>query len=163
MDSDVVVTGLAELQKQLDMLAPNIEKKLLRGAMRAGTKVVLARAKQGIHSVSGDLVKSLRISTSARGGVVKATLKAGNKKAYYAHFVEFGTAAHAIAAKGGGAVSFGGVAYASVKHPGATKKAFMRPALDAMAANDSPALIAVADYLRPRLETELASLPDETS
>jgi HK97 gp10 family phage protein len=159
MDSETTVTGLAELQAFLDQLAPNVEKKLMRGALRAGFKVTLDRAKSGVHSVSGELAASLRISTSARGGVVKATIKAGNKQAFYAHMVEFGTKAHAIAAKGGGAISFGGHEYKKVEHPGARMRPFMRPALDAATGD---ALPAVAAYLQGKITKELALLPDET-
>ena len=157
-----VITGLDALAAQLAELAPNIQKKLMRGALRAGMKITLQRAKAEIHDVSGDLSKSLRISTSARNGVVKATLKAGSKDAYYAHMVEFGTAAHMIAAKNGKAVSIGGNEYASVEHPGASAKPFMYPALDAAAQNESEVFQAVGSYMAPRINENLARLPDET-
>jgi len=157
-----VVTGLEDLNKQLALLAPNIQKKLMRGALRAGLKLTLARARDGVHAVSGDLEKSLRISTSARGGIVKATLKAGNKAAFYAHMVEFGTAAHAIEAKNGKAISFGGHEYTKLEHPGAVARPFMRPALDAAATDNSEVFQAVGAYMKPKIEKNLAQLPDET-
>jgi HK97 gp10 family phage protein len=162
MDSEVNITGLSDLQAQLDQLAANIEKKLLRGALRAGQKVTLERARQGIHSVDGDLAKSLRISTSARGGAVKAIVKAGNAKAFYARWVEFGTAAHIIRAKNGQAISLNGHLYASLNHPGARARPFMRPALDAAAVDNSEAFLAVGAYLVKGITKELAKLPDET-
>jgi HK97 gp10 family phage protein len=162
MANEFDITGLADLQAQLDMLAPNIEKKLMRGALRAGQKITLDRAKQGIHSIDGDLANSLRISTSVRGGLVKATVKAGNAKAFYARWVEFGTAAHIIRAKNGKAISLGGHEYASLQHPGAKAHPFMRPALDAAAVNNSEAFTAVGAYLGQRITKELAKLPDET-
>ena len=134
----------------------------MRGALRAGLKVTLKRARDAIHAVSGDLSGSLRVSTSVRGGMVKATLKAGGKEAYYAHMVEFGTAAHVIEAKDGKAVSFGGHEYAKLQHPGATAKPFMRPALDAAATDNSEVFQAVAAYMKPKIEQNLAQLPDET-
>ena len=162
MASEFEIAGLADLQKQLDTLPVNIEKKLMRGALRAGQKLVLDRAKQGIHNVSGDLAASLRISTSVRAGTVKATVKVGNKKAWYARFVEFGTAAHLITPKNGQALSFGGKEYASLSHPGAKKKPFMRPALDSAAVPESDVFKAVANYLQGRITKELDKLPDET-
>lgn len=167
-DDGIAITGLAELQAALERLAPNIERKLMRGALRAGQKLVLERARAGIHSVSGDLAAGLKITTSARGGLVRATVTAGGKKkkgakaAFYAHMVEFGTAAHVIKAKDGGALVFGGRAYAQLQHPGAKKKPFMRPALDAAAVPDSEAFRAVGAYLQGRITQELDQLPDQT-
>lgn len=161
MASDVQVAGLSELQALLDQLPAQIERKLMRGALRAGQKVVLDQAKASIHHISGDLAKSLRISTSARGGIVKATVKAGDKKAYYAHMVEFGTAAHYIKPKSAKSLFFAGLLKEGVDHPGARKTPFMRPAMDAQASADSPAFQAVAAYLAPRITKELAKLPDE--
>jgi HK97 gp10 family phage protein len=160
MDSEVI-TGLDALGAQLAELAPNIQKKLMRGALRAGLKVTLQRAKSEIHNVSGDLSKSLRI-TSARNGVVKATLKAGSKDAYYAHMVEFGTAAHMIAAKDGKSVSIGGQQYSKVEHPGASARPFMYPALDAAAQNESEVFQAVGAYMGNKINENLPRLPDET-
>lgn len=161
MDSEVV-TGLADLSKALGELAPNIQKKIMRGALRAGMKVSLERARGNVHDDTGALAASIRISTSARNGMVKATLKAGSKEAFYAHMVEFGTAAHAIEAKNGKAISFGGHEYAKLEHPGATAHPFMRPALDAAASDNSEVFQAVAAYMAPKIEQNLAQLPDET-
>lgn len=156
------ITGLSDLQALLDQLPANIEKKVMRGALRAGQKVVLDQARQAVHNVSGDLAQSLRIKTSARGGKVSATVVAGNAKAYYARMVEFGTASHLIKPKKGRALAFGGREYASLRHPGAKKKPFMRPALDAAAGEGSAAFEAVKTYLAARINKELAKLPDET-
>ena len=162
MDSNTV-TGLDELQKMLDSLPVNIEKKLMRGALEAGQKVVMKQAKQGLHNVSGKLAKSLRVSSRAsRGGKVTAKVTAGNKKVFYAHMVEFGTVAHVIKGKAGKALSFAGGQYASVQHPGAQKKPFMRPALDAAAVPDSAAFKAVGAYLQGKITKELDKLPDES-
>lgn len=160
MDSEVV-TGLADLQAQLEKLPVNIEKKLLRGALRAGQKVVLQRALSNIHSVSGDLADSLRISTSLRGSTARAIVKAGNAKAFYAHMVEFGTDAHIIEPKNGKAIALGGRDYSKLEHPGAKMHPFMRPALDAAATDNSEAFQAVGKYLQGRITKEIDKLPDE--
>jgi HK97 gp10 family phage protein len=161
MANEIAIKGLSELQAQLDMLADNVQRKLMRGALRAGQKTVLEKARSEVHSVSGDLTSSLRVSTSARNGVVKATVKVGNTKAFYAHMVEFGTAAHLIEPKNGKALTLGGREYASLDHPGAKKHPFMRPALDAAAVQNSPAFLAVVDYLTNKISKELDKLPDE--
>ena len=177
--SDVVVTGLAELQLQLSQLPANIERKLLRGALRAGQKVVadMARdrapsaepsstAAQKYGAVTGALRSSIRVSARARGGNIVASVKAGNRAAYYAGWVEFGTRPHTIEAKDGGAISFGGKEYKRINHPGAQARPYMRPALDWAASNNSAPFQAVAAYLQRRLAQEgatpdLARLPDE--
>ena len=178
MDSEATITGLADLQKQLDMLAPNIERKLLRGALRAGQKVVAdyakARAPVGepsqeaqrkYGSKPGDLRDSIRVTTRLKGGTVTAKVQAGASKskltAFYAHMVEFGTKAHMISAKNGGALSFGGKEYAHLNHPGAKMRPFMRPALDMAANGNSEPMQAVAMYLQSKIDKELDKLPDE--
>lgn len=165
MASDTVITGLADLQVQLDKFPPLVERKLLRGALRAGQKITLERARQDIHSVSGDLAASLRISTRASGSNVSAKVVAGNATAPYAHLVEFGTKAHLISASRGGALSLPSGTYRVVHHPGAKPKPFMRPALDAAAVDNSPAFQAVGDYLALAIVKEqfkqLDQLPDE--
>lgn len=174
MDSEVI-TGLEDLTMQLTRLAPNIQKKLLRGALRAGQVVIANMAKDKVPvsppsaenarlygTTAGALRDSIRVSSRLRGTNVVATTKAGNKIAYYAHFVEFGTAAHAISAANGGALSFGGRMVDSLQHPGAVAHPFMRPALDWAATNESAPFRAVAAYLAPKLEQNLALLPDET-
>ena len=115
-----------------------------------------------IHTVSGELANSVRISTSARGSTVKAAVKVGNTKAFYAHMVEFGTAAHLIEPKNGTALLLGGKEYSHLDHPGAQKRPFMRPALDAAANENSDAMSAVITYLTGRIDKELDKLPDES-
>lgn len=158
---DVKITGLAELQAMLDQLPAQIEKKLMRGALRAGQRMVLEQARQSIHNLTGDLAASIRVTTRARNGTVTATVKAGSKVAYYARFVEFGTSQHYIRPKVGKDLFFNGIARATVDHPGAKKRPFMRPAFDAAAQENSAAFRAVATYLQGRITAEMAQLPDE--
>jgi HK97 gp10 family phage protein len=162
MDSNANITGLADLQKMLERLAPDIEKKVMRGALRAGQKQVLEQARAAVHPISGDLAKSLRIKTRAKGGCVSATLVVGNKTAYYAHMVEFGTAPHFIRPKGKKSLFFAGLTKEVINHPGARKKPFMRPAFDQAASGESAAFEAVKAYLAKRINKELSKLPDET-
>lgn len=142
------VKGLAELQGFLDTLPVKVEKNILRGALRAGMRVVQPVARANVHSVSGELARGLKISTSARGGRVMARLRATGKHAHIAKWVEFGTAAHAITAKIAGMLSFGGLFRRSIQHPGARPKPFMRPALEAQAGS---AVVAAGEYMKRRL------------
>lgn len=154
--SEIVVKGLSDLQKFLDQLAPKVERNIMRGALRAGAKVIMKEAKVNVPVKSGTLRDSIRLSVRARGGAVTASVKAGGKTkgggdAYYANMVEFGTAAHTITAKNRKYLSFGGLFFQSVDHPGAVAKPFMRPAFDSQAQN---AVVAVGEYVKRRLATK---------
>jgi HK97 gp10 family phage protein len=123
----------------------------MRSALRAGAKVLREEARANVPVALGALRKSIRISTGAKAGQVTASVKAGSRKAWYWRFVEFGTAAHLIAARNARALSLGDVVVERIEHPGATAKPFMRPALDAMS---SAALEAVTAQIRKRLTIE---------
>ena len=167
MANEVKIEGLDVLQKVLELLPARIEANIMRGAVRAGSKVLADSAKSRAPVDSGDLKKSIRVSTRSRRGQVSASVRAGDKRAFYAHMVEYGTASFYTGdgkSVGGPykisptktqtpkqAVSFDTTARASVTHPGIRPQPFMRPALD----NDSQnAVQAVADYVRGRLIKE---------
>jgi hypothetical protein len=160
VEDSVHVKGLSALNERMQTLAPNIEKNCLRGGLRAGMNPVKLEAVQRIHSVSEELAAGLKIRTSSRGGIVRARLVATGKHASVAHLIEFGTRAHTITAKNRKAISFGGLFFQSIDHPGIAPygdksvigpHAFMRPALDNQAQN---AVIAVGEYLKVRLATK---------
>lgn len=148
MASFINIKGGKELQEFLNTLAPKIERNIMRGAVRAGAGVILQEAKSNVSIDSGDLRDSLRVTTSAKKGRVTASVKAGNKKVFYSGWVEFGTAAHSITARGNRALSFGGLFTKSVLHPGARAKPFLRPSLDSKA---NEAIEEVGKYIGKRL------------
>jgi HK97 gp10 family phage protein len=148
MAQEINIKGGKELQELLNTLPVKLERSILRGAMRAGAKVILDEAKNNVPVQSGDLRDSLRISTNARRGKVTASVRSGNKKVFYSNFVEYGTAAHSITAKSGGALSFGGVFTKSVNVAGARPKPFLRPALDT---KSTEAINMIGEYIRKRL------------
>jgi HK97 gp10 family phage protein len=175
--AETVVKGLSELQAFLDQLPAKVERNIARGALRAGMNVVKVAAQANVHSVSGLLAKGLKVSSRARGGLVTSSLKAAGPHGYIAKFVEYGTAAHWISVKDmvrpsrmtrhgaktfavrtlnkmarrGSLVIGGNFVGASVAHPGASKKPFMRPALDQKA---NAAVVAVGNYIKNRLATK---------
>lgn len=153
MANDLHVAGLAELDKLLKELPAKIEGNIMRGAVRAGAKVLEEKAKQLAPVDDGDLRESIRVSTRSRRGRVSATITAGNKKVFYAHMVEFGTARHLIKPKKRKSLFFAGLAREVVDHPGSSAKPFMRPALDN---NQREAVDAAASYIRQRIEKEAA-------
>lgn len=151
LSTDVKINGLAELQKALDTLPEKIQTNIMRGALRAGAKVIASDAKGTAAFVdrTGALRESIRVTTSVRGGIAKASVVSGPSKTnpvpFYARFVEYGTKAHIIKAKAGKLLAIG---VSQVLHPGAKKHAFMRPAFDGKA---QAAIEASREYVRARL------------
>ena len=186
--SFVEINGLKELDTLLKELPAKIEANIMRGALRAGQKVMLQGAKTNLAEVtkrdSGNLERSLKVRFSRKSvkfGWLRAYLIAGDKDAYYAHMVEFGTAAHFISVKKTARPSRktrkGEKAYGmstinrmlahgslmigknfvgeSVAHPGSQPKPFMRNTFDSY---NGPALNATVEYIQKRLPKEIKKL-----
>lgn len=149
--ADTNVTGLAQINKFLDTLAPKIAVNVMRGSLRAGMKVVQPVAKHNAKKASGVYAAGLKIGTRSRGGTVWSYLKASGPHAHLGNWIEFGTRAHNIAAKKGGFLSFMGIFAKEVAHPGTRPFPHMRPALDSQA---QAAVIAAAEYMKNRLATK---------
>lgn len=165
------VHGLPELKRVLKALPNRLRNQVLRGATRAGAKVVLDEARKNINSRSGLLAKSLRIKVDrTHGGMTAkvspgrlktpikkgATAKRGILMPYYAGMVEFGTKPHLIRAKQGKAMAIGGGKGTKfltvVRHPGANKTPFLKPALEE---NTPKVLNAFYGYAADRIEREI--------
>ena len=153
----VHVKGLQELDKFLQELPVRLEKNVLRGALRAGAKVIQQEAKLNINSVSGETAASIKVRSNAQGGKVTASVYS---RYFVAPFLEWGTRPHTITAQLGGALAFGGSLRWSVEHPGIAPygskttigpHAFLRPALDLRAQD---AVVEVGIYMRARLATK---------
>lgn len=97
MTTTIEVKGLAELDKVLKSLPAKIEFNVLRGALRAGQKVVQQAAVANAPAQSGALRSSIRIKTNNKAtkrGLVRTDLYAGGSTAWYSHIIEFGSGAH---------------------------------------------------------------------
>ena len=100
MGVDISVLGNKQLQKQLKLLAGNMQKKIVRQALRAAAKPVLAAAKAKCPVKSGRLEKSLKLRAMKRKrGQFGVRIKTGTKaelgipaddKFYYPAHVELG-------------------------------------------------------------------------
>ncbi len=157
---NVKLKGFAELEKALNELPEKIERNIVRSALRQAAKVIEAEAKRQVPVRSGKLRDSIRVSVKLKNGKPVATVTAGGNKRgqpFYAHFVEFGAAAHVIKAKRGKALAIGGGTVERVDHPGVRKKPFMRPALDGAA---RAAVQAFGEQVRRRLTKEGLNAPD---
>ena len=170
---DLYVGGLQELHKFLQTLPVKVETNIMRGALRAGAKVIEARAKAEApvgepskegrikyNLYRGALRDSVRVTTQRRGRWVRARVRAGgrNRKTgadvWYAHLVEFtGTKKHRIKTRNANGLSIGGkgVFFKYVDHPGMPKNPFMRRAFDAESRN---AIKVTANYIKRRLSTK---------
>ena len=181
--SEIRVKGLSELNAALQTLPAKIEANVLRSALRAGANVIKDEAKRLVPVSApnsrnkkrygfraGTLRDSIRVSARVKNGRVTASVYAGGQtksgaEVYYASWVEFGTAAHAIMAKQAngknaarrlnrqakrsGSLQIGGRFVGSVvMHPGSRPRPFMRPALDGRA---QAAVLAAAEYIKKRL------------
>lgn len=105
----------------------------MRAALETGAQQVVATAKRLVPKDSGDLERSIgytfgnyapensnvRGVTSGGGGDpdLSVTIHAGDAKAFYAAFVEFGTSPHDNGGK-----------FKGTKHPGSTPSPFFFPA-----------------------------------
>jgi len=165
------ISGLKELDAMLKQLPVNIEKNVLKGALRAGQKVLADAVKMNLRqngSVdSGELLKSVRVRfkrKSERFGWVRSYVMVGNDKAYYGHWLEYGTASfysgngktvggpYEITPKVSGSLFLGGLLRDSVMHPGIRPKPFVRPAVDS---HTDAALDQVVEYMRKRIPKEM--------
>lgn len=132
----VYLKGLPSLKRKLIRLkeetAPSIRPAMEQAAtlitdtMRTLAPVEDGDLKASIGWTWGDAPKgSLSFSHTIGGN--KITIYAGNAEAFYARWVEFGTAPHNIA-RGGGTKGFAKSGAAGVKHPGGTARPFFYPA-----------------------------------
>lgn len=151
------VKGLSELGKALASLPLKIERNILRGALRAGMSPIRADAKHNAAKVTGALASGLKVSTSAKRGMVYAKLRTTGKHDYIARFVEFGTARHVISGRNGGMLRIAGGAIVRSVVVSARPQPFMRPAIDTQT---DAAILAVAKYIRNRLTAEGINIPD---
>ena len=171
-ESLVDIKGLAELDKLLKDLPVKVERNVIRGALRAGQKTMQDAAKAKLRqngSVrTGELERSIRIRfrrKSERFGWVRSYLIAGNKKAWYAHLIEYGTGSfytgtgnnskkkpYDIKPKNRKSLFFAGIARKLVTHPGIEPRPFMRPAWDA---TNQQSVDSIAEYIRTRRPKEI--------
>ena len=152
MARDVVqvkIEGAEELLKELKALGVNV-KKTLRGATRAGAKVIQAEAETRARSVSGSSGKHVRVSVSARHKeFVEASIGATRKK-FFMRFFETGVQPHEIT---GAPLVFEGdrglIVIGGVRHPGMPARPWLRPAFDS---RRDAATAAMGDVLRATVE-----------
>lgn len=85
------VEGMRELRKALRQFPRNIQKNVVNGAVRAGGKPIILRAKELAPVDTAGLKKSIKIKKMRTSRDSTLTHYAVYAKSYYAHFIEFGT------------------------------------------------------------------------
>ncbi|KKC27305.1 hypothetical protein [Sphingomonas sp. SRS2] len=176
------IKGRAEMDAFLQTLAPKLGRSIVRGGMRELAKVVAEEAKVLVNSdaVRGSIGVSGRMMPD---GTIISKVRTKGKGAFIAPWLEFGTAAHFIsidldarpesktrrgvrkwsiglinkAAKRGSLIIGNQFVGASVHHPGAEAKAFLRPAADNALGRGMEAM---GQYIRARLTKEGLDAPD---
>jgi HK97 gp10 family phage protein len=182
--AEVRIRGASDLKAFMESLPAKVEANVMRSAMRAGANVVAQEARARVPVNTGRLRESIRVTTGRKGGKVYATVKAGGQdtrkrvvttgggklkvrydNAYYAQWVEYGTAAHKIGVKYAKALALrpnkraslgfakrlmrSGILVEGVNHPGARPRPFLRPAIDTKYAQ---AVQTTAEAIRKRLQ-----------
>jgi HK97 gp10 family phage protein len=147
------ITGGRELDAFLQTLSVKVERNILRSALRQGANVFKTEVRANIPVGRGALRRTVRVSTRSKGGTVYASLKIGNKRTFYAHFLEFGTAAHGTKK---GANRRSGKLQGGTLNPGIIARPFARPAFDTKA---MAAIAAIMEQTRKRLTAEGINTP----
>lgn len=151
--AEYAVSGIREVALALEGLPAKLQRKALASALRAAGRIVRDVARSKVPVKSGALKRSIRVSIVRRGDKLIARVIAGrNKKKgdpFYAWMVEGGTQAHEIRPKGKKSLFLAGLFKEQVRHPGAKKKPYLGPALEAGA---QAALDAMRDTLAAEIE-----------
>lgn len=135
-----MVQGISDLNKKVAALPRRIER-AAKDAMEKGADELVAMMKRLVPQDTGDLRDSIgwtwgnapagsrviaQSDANERG--LRITVYAGSKKAYYAAWVEFGTAPHNVASGGGNKSHSGDVN----GHPGNRAQPFFFPSYRAL-------------------------------
>lgn len=125
----MTVEGLARLRQKLTRTFPQAARERIKAALEASANEAVIQMKRLAPVDDGDLQMSISwtwgdapkgaiaiASSSKSVDGLRITIFAGNEKAYYARFVEFGTSPHINKGK-----------FAGSKHPGTKAQPFFYP------------------------------------
>lgn len=168
------------LQAFLASLPANLERNVLRGALKAGADEIAEGAREGCRSA--EVREAIQTTSRLEKGLVTAKVQTKGEGAYLAPWLEYGTDPHFIsvdeAYRGGRTVGRinrleraattegrdgpsrtliinGKPVGSTVHHPGAKPYPFMRPAV---ATREAAAIAAVGEHIRAKLtKTGLSS------
>ena len=160
----VEVKGLDKFYRDLQSLPAKLEGRIVRGGLKVGAQALADKARPYAPRKTGALRRSIKVTSSVKKGVANASAVSGDKSAWYAHILEFGSGSHyegglkkskrkpyKIKAKRKESLSINGKRVKSVIHPGIEPRRFMR---DAFEKGSAAAIEAAADYMRKRIAKE---------
>ena len=178
------IKGGVDLSAFLASLPANLERNVLRGALKAGADVIAEGARENCRSP--EVLPTIKTTSRAEPGIVTAKVITKGEGAYIAPWLEYGTDPHFISVdpelsggrtarrlnrltKGGNTdiavtlVIGGKPVGKTVHHPGAKRYPFMRPALDE---RESAAIAAIGNHIAGKMtkagiETPVAEEPEE--
>lgn len=171
----LTLKGGPELLATLDLFPNNVQRNVLRGALRAGAKIIRDEVKSTIPVRKGRLRRSITYGSQVRDGGPIGYVRLRGYVAYIGHFIEFGVSPHliksratktgerSVVAPAGHTVRYIGKVRTNARslkigrkfvgpvihHPGFASKPFMRPALDHKA---KEAIVAMGEYMAHRIQ-----------
>ena len=86
--------------------------------------------RQAAANAGGVIGREMTHATTAKTQNAVEVSVGPSKKAWFAHFVEFGTRAHPVKPRARQALQIGDRFRARANHPGTTERPFLRPAVD---------------------------------
>lgn len=122
----IEIEGVEKVVAELKRRGMNVQ----RGLELIATAGAVIIERQAASNAGGTIGSEMMHATTARNGKAVEVSVGPSKRAWYAHFVEFGTRAHPVKPKEKKALQIGDRFRARATHPGTTERPFMRPALD---------------------------------
>lgn len=146
---EVSIKGFENLAQALKSFPQTVARRILSRSVYAGAVVVRDDARARAPVKTGKLRKSIKIkSAKSRRGTIEKVFRV-YVAAYYGHMVERGTRAHRITRVNAKALKIGRDYIVEFEHRGATRKPFLRPALDE---NTRAIVDAMRDKLKAGIE-----------
>jgi hypothetical protein len=122
------VRGLSKLRRKLRRF-PQGAQDLVRAEVELAADLVLAEAKGRVISRRVRDNLSIRLGRDGFSAEIGLRGKRARRRAWFAHFIEFGTAPHALTSRRGAAGKAG--KGGGGMHPGTPARPFLFPALEA--------------------------------
>lgn len=148
MSVSMKMEGAREVIRNIEQFPKKLQRRILNAALRDSAKPIIAAVRTLAPRKTGALRRSIKPTTVRAGRIgpvmlinvgIKRTFKSKkkgttrNEDAYYARFVEFGTAAHAINPSGKTLKINGRFVKRVKRHPGTSKQLFFTRAIDSKA------------------------------
>ena len=122
----VQIEGIEKVAAELKRRGANVQRGL-EVIAQAGAVII---ERQAAANAGGGIGREMTHATTAKTANAVEVSVGPSKKAWFAHFVEFGTRAHPVKPRARQALQIGDRFRARASHPGTTERPFLRPAVD---------------------------------